>query len=62
MNSAAASTRPNLAQEGESLLPHDTAGHQAVKKPVTVDARDSIIRTPYNTSHGVSQLLVRPLM
>jgi hypothetical protein len=26
-------------QVGESLLPHDTAGHQAVKKPVTVDVR-----------------------
>jgi hypothetical protein len=47
---------------GGELLPHDTAGHQAVKKPVTVDGRDSIIRTPYNTFHGVSQLLVRSLM
>jgi hypothetical protein len=55
-NSAAAEIRPNLAQEGDNLLAHETAGHQAVRKAMLVSRKDTIIKLPYSTFQRVCQL------
>lgn len=54
-NRAMATTKPNLVQDGDTLLAHEEA---AVNNPMNVDTRDMIRKMPYSTFHGTPQLLV----